>query len=122
MEEAWLLLFLFFRLGRLRRGRLGHALLEFVHAPGRIDEFLLAGVEGMADVANTHQDDRLGRAGLEHIAASAPDFCVLIFRMDVSFHTKAQEDNSASLVDKRSEEHTSELQSRFGISYAVFCL
>jgi len=27
-----------------------------------------------------------------------------------------------SYTDKRSEEHTSELQSRFGISYAVFCL
>jgi len=26
------------------------------------------------------------------------------------------------LLDMRSEEHTSELQSRFGISYAVFCL
>src|ERR1043166_1383424 len=25
-------------------------------------------------------------------------------------------------IDYRSEEHTSELQSRFGISYAVFCL
>src|ERR1043166_9939012 len=25
-------------------------------------------------------------------------------------------------TNKRSEEHTSELQSRFGISYAVFCL
>src|ERR1043166_9831328 len=25
-------------------------------------------------------------------------------------------------ADSRSEEHTSELQSRFGISYAVFCL
>src|ERR1043166_7272309 len=25
-------------------------------------------------------------------------------------------------IDLRSEEHTSELQSRFGISYAVFCL
>src|ERR1043166_10027660 len=25
-------------------------------------------------------------------------------------------------ADQRSEEHTSELQSRFGISYAVFCL
>src|ERR1043166_1819023 len=25
-------------------------------------------------------------------------------------------------VEERSEEHTSELQSRFGISYAVFCL
>src|ERR1043166_9871256 len=28
----------------------------------------------------------------------------------------------ARSVDTRSEEHTSELQSRFGISYAVFCL
>src|ERR1043166_2721572 len=26
------------------------------------------------------------------------------------------------VTDERSEEHTSELQSRFGISYAVFCL
>src|ERR1043166_9815375 len=31
----------------------------------------------------------------------------------------AEENNCES---KRSEEHTSELQSRFGISYAVFCL
>src|ERR1043166_5168581 len=29
---------------------------------------------------------------------------------------------SSSDVSMRSEEHTSELQSRFGISYAVFCL
>src|ERR1043166_1022646 len=29
--------------------------------------------------------------------------------------------NSENLGQKRSEEHTSELQSRFGISYAVFC-
>src|ERR1043166_10071138 len=31
-------------------------------------------------------------------------------------------DQSSGSMLQRSEEHTSELQSRFGISYAVFCL
>src|ERR1043166_6242853 len=31
-------------------------------------------------------------------------------------------ENTDLVSDTRSEEHTSELQSRFGISYAVFCL
>src|ERR1043166_5619862 len=30
--------------------------------------------------------------------------------------------SSKDMTNTRSEEHTSELQSRFGISYAVFCL
>src|SRR2546423_1249215 len=101
MGEARLLLFLFrFGLGGLGSVRLGHALLEFIHAPGGIDELLLAGIERMADVANTHQDDGLGRASLDHVAASAADFGVLIFRMDFSFHTKAKEDSSQPRADK----------------------
>jgi hypothetical protein len=49
-QTRWLLLFLFAGLGlrSLRGLRLGHALLELVHAPGSIDELLLAGVERMA--------------------------------------------------------------------------
>jgi len=31
-------------------------------------------------------------------------------------------DDPQTLAEARSEEHTSELQSRLGISYAVFCL
>ena len=67
---------------------LGHALLELVHAAGRINEFLRAGVEGMADVANTQEYDRLGGAGFDDIAASATNFRVHIFRMYISFHNK----------------------------------
>src|ERR1043166_1228184 len=39
---------------------------------------------------------------------------------DAKFDTLGAE--AISWILKRSEEHTSELQSRFGISYAVFCL
>jgi len=35
---------------------------------------------------------------------------------------KVMQDEKTGEVLLRSEEHTSELQSRFGISYAVFCL
>jgi hypothetical protein len=35
-----------------------HALLELVDASGGVDEFLLAGVEGVAGVADTDEDDR----------------------------------------------------------------
>jgi len=40
--------------GGLRGFRLGHALLEFVHAAGGVHKLLLAGVERMAGVANTN--------------------------------------------------------------------
>src|ERR1043166_8900983 len=36
------------------------------------------------------------------------------------FHA-VQRGKKGTRLDQRSEEHTSELQSRFGISYAVFC-
>jgi len=68
--------------------RLGHALLELIDATGSIHKLLLAGIERVADIANTHQNDRLGRAGLNHVSAGAPDFRVLIFRMNFSFHTE----------------------------------
>jgi hypothetical protein len=56
-----LALFLFVcGLGGLGGLRLGHALLEFVDAACRINEFLLACVEGMAGVANTHNNHRFG--------------------------------------------------------------
>jgi len=65
-------------------------LLEFVHAAGGIHEFLLSGIEGVAHVANTHNDHRLGGAGLDHVAAGATDFRIHIFRMNVRLHKKGR--------------------------------
>ena len=81
--------FLFLRGERLGGGlRLGGALLEFVHAAGGVHEFLRAGVEGMAHVANADDDGLLGGARLDHVAAGATDFRVHIFRMNVRLHKK----------------------------------
>jgi hypothetical protein len=66
---------------------LGHALLELIDATGGIDELLLAGVEGVARVADTHQNGGAGRAGFNDVPAGTPDFCVLVLRMNISFHT-----------------------------------
>src|SRR5579885_3554860 len=72
----------------LRGLRLGQALLEFIHAASRINELLRAGVKGVADVANTKKDGRLGRAGLDNVPAGAAEFRFLVSRMNVSFHNK----------------------------------
>jgi hypothetical protein len=82
------LLFLLGGGGSLGGLRLGHALLEFIHAAGGIDEFLRPGVEGVAGVADTQQKSLFGGAGFDHVAAGATDFRFLIFRMNVSFHNK----------------------------------
>ena len=68
--------------------RLGHALLELVHAAGGIDELLLARVERMAGVANTDRQILTRRTGLDRVAAGATDFRLVVFRMSVSFHNK----------------------------------
>jgi hypothetical protein len=91
INRETLLLFLFREGGsRLRSRGLGHALLEFINAPGGIDELLLSRVEGMAGVANTHDNDGLGRACLNHIAAGATDLGIDIFRMNVCFHKRPE--------------------------------
>src|SRR3546814_6582686 len=54
-------------------------------------------------------------AALGHQAQSARDFLI-------GFDLAAQIAAEAVLVELRSEEHTSELQSLMRISYAVFCL
>jgi len=89
----WKTLFLLFLAGLegdLGRRSLGGALLELIHASGRIHEFLLARVEWMAHVADTHDDRGFGGTGLDHVATGAPDFRVRILRMNVSFHKRAQ--------------------------------
>ena len=88
MSRKALLLFLSSAGLRLGGLRFGHALLELVHATGRIYKFLRTGVEGMADVANTEEHDWFGGAGLDDIAAGATNFRVQIFRMYISSHNK----------------------------------
>jgi hypothetical protein len=79
--------FLFLRGERfLRGGRFGGALLEFVHATGRVHEFLLPGVKGMAHVANAHDNRGLGGTGFDDVAAGATNLGVHIFRMNVRLH------------------------------------
>jgi hypothetical protein len=81
--------------------RLNHALLEFIHAPGGIDELLRAGVKRMAGVADANQDGRFGGAGFKCIAAGATNFRIHIFRMYFVFHTnKAAQNNSVRPIDK----------------------
>jgi len=74
--------------GGLRSLRLDEALLEFVHTAGSIHEFLRAGVERMAGIADADDDGGAGGAGFDHVAAGAPDFRICIFRMYVRLHNK----------------------------------
>jgi hypothetical protein len=74
--------------GGLRGLRLGEALLELVHTAGGVHKLLLAGVKGMAHIADADDDGLLGGTGLDHVAAGATDFRVHIFRMNISSHKK----------------------------------
>jgi hypothetical protein len=74
--------------GGLRGLGFGHALLEFVDAAGGINEFLLSGVERMAGVADTNNNHRFGRPGLNHVAASATYFRIHVLWMNVLFHKR----------------------------------
>src|SRR5258708_39369234 len=82
------LLFLGGRRSGLGGLSLGHALLEFIDAAGGIHKFLLAGEEGMAGITYTHDNHRLGGAGLDHVAASATDLRIHILWMYLLFHKR----------------------------------
>ena len=60
--------------------------IEPLHATGRIDQALRAGIEGVAFGANLDAYIGRRRARLERIAASTSDHTVAIFRMNSSFH------------------------------------
>src|SRR5262245_14439330 len=77
-------------LGGLDGLGLGHALLELVDATGGIDELLLAGIERVADIANSKENGGPGGPGLDHVAAGATNLRCLVLRMDVRFHTKGE--------------------------------
>ena len=89
-KRARAFLFLGGGLRGLRGLRLGHALLEFVHAAGGIHKFLLPGVERVAGITNADDDHRLGGAGLDDVAARASDFRIPIFRMYLLFHKRLE--------------------------------
>lgn len=86
-REAWLLLFALRGAGGLRSLGLGHPLLELIHTAGCIYELLLAGVERMAGIADTNNNNRLGGTGFDHVAARATDFRFHILRMNI-FHKR----------------------------------
>ena len=94
-SENPLLFLLLDRSRGLRCLRLDHPLLELVHSSGGIDEFLRAGVERMARIADTDDNHRLGGAGLDHVAAGATYFRVHIFGMYGFFHKRPE--NIASI-------------------------
>ena len=101
MNVEKLLLFLAGRRNGLGSLCLGGALLELVDTAGGIHEFLLAGIERVADVANANDDHRPGGAGLDHIATGATDFRVHVFRMNVHLHKKGPKCIMDAPDDKR---------------------
>src|SRR5687767_14577633 len=64
---------------------LGHALLEFIHAPGGIHKLLRPGIKWMAGVANTDNYGLFYGTSRDDVPASATDFRCLIVRMNVRF-------------------------------------
>jgi len=117
--EQLSLLFLLRGVDGLCGFRLGHALLEFVHAAGGVHELLLAGIERMADVANTDDNHRLGGAGLDHVAAGATDFRIHIFRMNGRLHKKGRKINMRGPDDKTEFYVTAPMQGMEWIFYAA---
>ena len=74
--------------GSLGSLSLGHALLEFIHAAGGIDKFLLAGVERVTGVADTYDNHRFRGAGFDDVAACATDLRIHVLRMYFVFHKR----------------------------------
>ena len=96
VKKLFLFLFPCWSGGGLGGLGLGHALLELVHAAGGIDKLLRARVEGMARVADTDENGRPGGTRLDHVAAGATDFGILVFRMSFSFHKKRAQQSASS--------------------------
>jgi len=80
-------------------GEFGVFLLESFDAACGVDEFLFAGVEGVAASADFDFDVLERRAGFEGVSAGAADFCEVVLGMDFFFHgdlydSKGKCDNS----------------------------
>ena len=74
---------------RKEQCRLFHAvtLLELINTSAAVNEFLAAGVEGVALGANFDVDLGLGGTSLDDVAACAGDGAVNVVRMDTLFHS-----------------------------------
>lgn len=101
VKDGLFFLFLGGRQGSLGCLGLGQALLEFIDTACRIDEFLCAGVERMAHIANSNHNYRPGRAGFDAVPAGASYFRINIFRMYRLSHKKGDQNSQPKGVDKR---------------------
>ena len=68
---------------------------EFFHAPGGVDEFLLASEKRMAGGADADFNISFGRASVINRAARANDIGLLIIGMTVRFHVEKRAHNLA---------------------------
>src|SRR3546814_3392066 len=85
----------------------------------------LPGVEVVAANSNAEAARLVAEEGDSASAAVAPALAAKIYGLDVlatDIEDHAENQTRFVLVGRRSEEHTSELQSLMRISYAVFCL
>src|SRR3546814_9658478 len=84
-------------------------------------------VAGFQGIDETGSVTTLGRGGSDTTGvalatALKADECQIYTDVDGVYTTDPRVEPKARRLDKRSEEHTSELQSLMRISYAVFCL
>ena len=66
---------------------------ELFHAPGGVDEFLLASEKRMAGGADADSNVSFGRASVINRAARANDIGLLIIGMNVRFHIQKRVQN-----------------------------
>src|SRR5687767_14971924 len=83
-------------------------LAEAFDAAGGVDEFLLAGEEGVAGGADVDVDLGGGAAGLEGVAAGAVDGTGLVAGVDLGFHY------GRSLSDRRASGRAGRRTGRWG--------
>ena len=87
---------------RKEQCRLFHAvtLLELINTSAAVNEFLAAGVEGVALGADLNGDVLLGGAGLDDFAAGASDGSLLVIGMDSFLHGGISLSYAALIVPK----------------------
>src|SRR3546814_5471924 len=104
---------------------LGRDTVTAQHVPGDARD-----VQRLAAVVALYERDRLrNKNALVHPAADAKrglqserDFAEHVGELDLDQLVRGQRPAELPPIERRSEEHTSELQSLMRISYAVFCL
>src|SRR5262249_46953655 len=70
------------------RGLVRVLLAEAIDAALRVDQALLARVEGMTSGAHVHREFLLRRAGLEHVSAGAGDAHEFVLGVDAVLHLR----------------------------------